>query len=217
MTDHRTPDAVKRLPLPECETFFEPESSYIRMKRTEFQNLLNSQKDRVFGHAVYFLRNREDAEDVTQEVFVKLWNHWDSIDTGKAEAWLMAVTHRQCIDAYRRRARARARGEADGCGERNPGAGNGVREAAPPVWPDPLTDFELNETQATLLEAMNGLPAATRGMMLMHYFEDMTLERIGEVLGMTPNAVKVAIHRGRRNLGEILRMKYPEWLEEIRT
>jgi DNA-directed RNA polymerase specialized sigma24 family protein len=63
---------------------------------------------------------------------------------------------------------------------------------------------------------MAGLPAATRSMMLMHYFEDMTCERIGEALGMTPNAVKVAIHRGRKNLGEILRIKYPEWSEEMR-
>jgi RNA polymerase sigma-70 factor (ECF subfamily) len=213
MTVDRTPDSVKRLHPLRRETFYGFASSYKRMKRTAFQNLLNSQKDRVFGHAVYFLRNREDAEDVTQEVFVKLWNHWDSIDAGKAEAWLMRVTHRQCIDAHRRRVRARRRGEADACAEWDPDA----RGDTAPVSPsDPQHDFELNETQRTLIEAMGGLPAATRSMMLMHYFEDMTLECIGEVLGMTPNAVKVAIHRGRKNLGEILRTKYPEWSEEIR-
>jgi RNA polymerase sigma-70 factor, ECF subfamily len=186
------------------------------MKRTSFQNLLNSHKDRVFGHALYFLRNREDAEDVTQEVFVKLWNHWDSIDTEKAGAWLTAVTHRQCIDAHRRRARARRRGGTDVAGEWDSGSagiGPGTTDIPPS---DPQLDFELNESQRTLLEAMAGLPAPTRSMMLMHYFEDMTCERIGEALGMTPNAVKVAIHRGRKNLGEILRIKYPEWSEEMR-
>ena len=213
MTMDRTPDSPGRLHPLRRETFLASASSYKWMKRTAFQNLLNSQKDRVFGHAVYFLRNREDAEDVTQEVFVKLWNHWDSIGAGKAEAWLMRVTHRQCIDAHRRRARARRRGETDACGAWDPD----VQGDAAPLSPsDPQLDFELNETQRTLIEAMAGLPAATRSMMLMHYFEDMTIESIGEVLGMTANAVKVAIHRGRRHLGEILRTKYPEWSEETR-
>jgi RNA polymerase sigma-70 factor, ECF subfamily len=187
------------------------------MKRAEFQNLLNSHKDRVYGHAVYFLRNREDAEDVTQEVFVKLWNHWDSIDRGKAEAWLMRVTHRQCVDVFRRKTRARRREAPDFRGDGDSDEPNGPARAAPLSPSGPELEFELSETQRTLIEAMDGLPAATRSMMLMHYFEDMTHERIGEVLGMTPNAVKVAIHRGRRNLGEILRTKYPEWTEEIRA
>jgi RNA polymerase sigma factor (sigma-70 family) len=186
------------------------------MKRTEFQNLLNSHKDRVYGHAVYFLRNREDAEDVTQEVFVKLWNHWDSIDMEKAESWLMRVAHRQCIDSFRRRARARRRETPDACGDRDSDTLNDGPPTASFYPSDPELEFELNENQRTLIDAMDGLPAATRSMMLMHYFEDITMECIGEVLGMTPNAVKVAIHRGRKNLGEILRTKYPKWTEEIR-
>jgi RNA polymerase sigma factor (sigma-70 family) len=184
------------------------------MKRAAFQNLLNSQKDRVFGHAVYFLRNREDAEDVTQEVFVKLWNHWDSIDLEKAEAWLMRVTHRQCIDTFRCRARARRREAPD---DRDLQALDDGIQRIPSSLPDPELEFELNENQRNLLVAMEDLPAATRGMMLMHYFEGMTHEYIGEIMGMTSNAVKVTIHRGRKHLGAILREKYPEWSEEMRT
>jgi RNA polymerase sigma-70 factor (ECF subfamily) len=188
------------------------------MKRTFFQNLLAAHKGRVFSHAYYFLRNREDAEDVTQEVFLKLWNHWEAIDKEKAESWLMRVTHRQCIDAYRRRARLRLLVAPSAAGGREPDWVNTPPPADHcPAAGNPEEEFELNETHRTLLDAMDGLPAITRSLMLMHYFEGLAHNRIAEIMGMTETAVKVAVHRGRRAMGEILKAKHPEWVEEKRT
>jgi hypothetical protein len=65
-------------------------SSYYS-ERTTF-NLLKINRDRVFSHACYVLHNREDAEDVTQEVFVKLWERGKEINPDKADGRDIAET-----------------------------------------------------------------------------------------------------------------------------
>jgi RNA polymerase sigma-70 factor (ECF subfamily) len=164
------------------------------MDRAFFQELLQKHRDRVFSHARYVLHNREDAEDVAQEVFVKLWEHGRDVDPAKTEAWIMRVTHNACIDCCRRRSRNR-KGE-DRLHFDSPGAGLNCD--------DPSVLYELNETQRALLSAMDALPASVRSLILMHYFQDMPMEQIGETVGMTPNAVKVAVHRGRKLLRKTL-------------
>jgi len=174
-----------------------------------FHNLLRKHRDRVFSHAWYVLRNREDAEDVTQEVFVKLWEHGKEIDPGKTEAWIMRVTHNACIDCCRRRSRKQKRQrdlEAEGAAD--------AAAWRPQEW-DPEGAFEWTETQRILLSAMDELPASVRSLLLMHYFQDMPMDRIGEAVGMSESAVKVAVHRGRKKLKKALIKRNPEWSRRI--
>lgn len=53
--------------------------------------------------ARYSLRSAADADDIAQEVFVKLWQHWPKIDPDKQLSWLLRVTHNAIIDFVRRR------------------------------------------------------------------------------------------------------------------
>ncbi len=178
------------------------------MDAPAFQNLLRKHRDRVFSHAYYFLRNREDAEDVAQEVFVKLWENRNAVDLQKVEAWLMRVVHNQCIDCHRRRSRIRNREETGGNGQW------GSRSAGGEAETDPEREFDLSETQATLLAAMQNLSPAVRSMLLMHYFEDLDFEKIAGIMGLTENAVKVAVHRGRKKLKTLLETRHSEMVEE---
>jgi RNA polymerase sigma-70 factor (ECF subfamily) len=73
------------------------------MDHPQFTQLLQSNRDQVFSHALYCLRDPEDAQDVTQEAFVKLWRNLDNIEPGKAESWLKRVAHNLCIDLIRKR------------------------------------------------------------------------------------------------------------------
>ncbi len=72
------------------------------MKRQIYTELLASHKDRIYSHALYSLRDAHDAEDVTQEVFLKLWDRYEEIDPEKIGGWLTRVTHNLCIDQSRR-------------------------------------------------------------------------------------------------------------------
>jgi len=73
------------------------------MKLKKFKNIVKDNKDKVFSYAMYFLHNMQDAEDVTQDVFVKLWNKRDSVDVKRIVPWLMRVTHNHCIDIIRQK------------------------------------------------------------------------------------------------------------------
>ncbi len=179
------------------------------MKKASFPKLVQQHKDRVFGYSYYFLRNREDAEDVTQDVFVRLWQHWDEIDQHKIKAWVMQVAHHRCIDFTRKRKRIH---EDVYETTSHPG-----KIAYPPssAMQNPDEQFELNETQRLLLNVLEGLPERTKSMMLMHYFQDLKFDTIAEILDININTVKVTVHRGRKMLKSAIEREYPEMAEVL--
>ena len=177
------------------------------MKKASFPKIVQQHKDRVFGYSYYFLRNREDAEDVTQDVFVRLWQHWDNIDKNKIRAWVMQVAHHRCIDFTRKRKRIYQDAYKTAS---NP---NGLVHQLSTEMQDPNEQFELNETQRLLLHVLEGLPERTKSMMLMHYFQDLKFETIADILDVNINTVKVTVHRGRKMVKEVIEKKYPEMAE----
>lgn len=173
------------------------------MKRRNYQNLLRKHQDRVFSYALYMLRTKEDAEDVTQEVFIKMWRHWDNIDETKREAWMMRVAHNYCIDLLRSKAGNRkywsSLDDKMHQLDRNPDA-----------WLTPDAQFARDERQQSLLKALSELPEKTRSMMLLHYYQGYKFQEIGEIMGLSLSVVKTSLHRGRKQLSRILKSRYPE-------
>ena len=71
--------------------------------QNEYRQAIEQYRQKVVTLARYSLRSAADAEDIAQEVFVKLWHHWPSVDADRRLAWLMRVTHNAVIDFTRRR------------------------------------------------------------------------------------------------------------------
>lgn len=167
------------------------------MDHALFTQLLESNRDRVYSQALYCLRDPEDAQDVTQDAFVKLWRNLDDIAPDKAAGWLMRVNHNLCIDLIRRRKSQRKNfgyPDADILDRLPAGeTGQGAEEA-----------LQLDQQQRALLEAMETLPAETRSVMVMHYFQEMKLAEIAATVGKTVSALKVQIHRARKSLRLVL-------------
>jgi RNA polymerase sigma-70 factor, ECF subfamily len=165
------------------------------MDETAFREFLQANQDRVFSYAWYFLRHREDAEDVTQEAFVRLWRQCPAGDDPGRQAWLTRVVHNLCVDADRRRrvrdgrVRQAAEGELEQHPDRNAGAG------------DRLEAAQKRDRQRDAVEqALAALPADTRGLVLLHYWQGLSLRDISRTLGVNENTVKVKVHRARRAL-----------------
>jgi RNA polymerase sigma-70 factor (ECF subfamily) len=168
------------------------------MDRRRFAELLAQHKDRIYGMALYSLRDAHEAEDVTQEAFLKLWDRYGEIDPDKAGGWLTRVTHNLCVDHARRR-----RAQRNNFGQPDPEAVQAlVAEDGPGA--DPARSLDLDERQRELLAALDTLTPETRNVMLMHYFQGMKLHEIGEVLGKSVSALKVQIHRARKSLRLVL-------------
>ncbi len=168
------------------------------MRNQLFTELLANHRDRIYSHALYTLRDRHDAEDVTQEAFLKLWNRYHEIDPEKISGWLMRVTHNLCIDHVRRRQAS----------NKNFGHPDPDAVATLATGPDDTTDpehrLDLTQRQQALLTAMQTLSPETRSVMIMHYFQEMKLHEIGATLGKSVSALKVQMHRARKSLRLVL-------------
>lgn len=168
------------------------------MDNSNFMNLLEAHRDRVYSYLLYSLRDRDDAEDLTQEVFLRLWRQKGACEPDRAEAWLIRVAHNLCVDLARRRKTVRKHlGRADETAlEKLPSAGGS--------WQSPESSLQQSQARQEILTAMGTLPDETRSVMMMHYFQGLRLQDIARILGKQTSTVKVQIHRARKALRLVL-------------
>ena len=165
------------------------------MDASAFERVAREHKDRVHGHAIWLLRDREDARDVAQEVLVRLWKNLDRVPEEAAKGWLMATTHRLCIDRHRRRA---ARPEVP----ENPDLPFDQHTASPDPGPDRIAHG--GGVGSAIERALQILVPRDRAAVLMREVEGMTYEEIALALEIPVGTVKAALHRSRERLRERL-------------
>ncbi|HAT25427.1 MAG TPA: hypothetical protein DCS89_00315 [Gammaproteobacteria bacterium] len=154
----------------------------------QYRQATEQHRQRIYSFAYYSLRAREDAEDVTQEVFIKLWQHWQKIDHGKLTAWLMRVAHNAVIDHVRKQRPAQANLDhyAD------------VDEQASST--DEVGKIDQQFFREQLQLAIKSLDNPFRSIIVMRDVQGLSYADIQESLGMSESQVKVYLHRGRRKL-----------------
>ena len=72
------------------------------IRQIRFKLLIKQYKNRVYSYAIYMLKNRMDADDITQEVFIRLWKNIDNFNMGSAASYIMKITHNLCLDYIRK-------------------------------------------------------------------------------------------------------------------
>ena len=168
-----------------------------------FAELLARYRQPIYGLCLRMVRDREQARDLAQEVFIKVFSLLDRYDEQYAFAsWLFRIASNHCID-YLRRNRLRFI-SLDGL----TGPDGEAREM--PV-PDraPLPDRQLagREAIAKVEEIIDELPPHYRLMIQLRHGEDMSYEQIAQVLDMPLGTVKARIHRARALIQSLLREK----------
>ncbi len=148
---------------------------------------------RVFGLCRYMLDSRENAEDATSEVFLKLQRAIDGYDGSiPFPSWLLRVAGNQCIDVLRRRKRGRqviAEGEEEAA----------VVEAASP-GPSPLGAVLGQEERAQVRDAIARLPENYRLPLVLRYYSELSYDEIAQQLGLQRNYVAALIFRAKQEL-----------------
>jgi RNA polymerase sigma-70 factor (ECF subfamily) len=164
-----------------------------------FKNLVEKHRDWVYTFAFYNLGDREEAEDTTQEVMMRLWNNLENVNEETVTAWIRRVTTNACIDTVRRRRAYRARivasGEADDFAQ------------AVSHEPEPDVSAESSELRAYIQTALATLKEPYRSIVIMREIQDMKYEQISEGLHLPLNTIKSYLHRGRSMLRDQLREK----------
>ena len=153
------------------------------MDKQAYTEAVRRNSQRVFLLALSFTRQRQDAEDVMQTVFLKLWKHpVEFTDETHMDKWLTKVT----VNESRSLLRARAR--------------------------DPISIEELETLGAVaeqpeereLIAAVMQLPEPLRAVIHLHYYEDLPVKEIADLLKISQAAVKMRLVRGRNLLKSAL-------------
>ena len=163
--------------------------------KVDFDALYRDHYVRVFGLCLRMLRGRAQAEDATQEVFVRAYRALDRYDTRQPfAAWVLGIAGNHCVDLIRRRAREpRLFGDPD--------AEVAGLESEAPEPPDALVDAERGEE---LHAAIAALPDKYRLPLVLTYYNEWSYDQVAAELGITRNHVGVLLLRARRSLRRAL-------------
>ena len=156
----------------------------------------------VFGLAVRMLGDASEAEDVSQTVFLKAFERFDTLaGSDTAAGWLRTVTTNLCLNHLSRyRARWRLFSQRRPAGEdtRQP---DEERVATPASQAD---DLERSEEHDHIELGLRRLPAHQRAPLVLFHFEERSYQDIAALLGISLAKVKTDIHRGREALRQLL-------------
>lgn len=169
---------------------------------TAFEDTAQRYQRRVYSFARYLLSSREEAEDVTQEVLLRLWRHRQGVDEERLGSWLLRVTRNACYDLLRKRRSETAAGMAPGLDEE-------AAEAVASSEPDPRARAEARSFRRRLLAALAEVGEPYKSVIILREVQGLSHREIGEALGIPEVTVRVHLHRGRKRLREILKEDVP--------
>jgi len=154
----------------------------------KYRQWVKEYQDQAWTVARYILKDAQEAEDATQEAFVKLWNHQDSIDPNRVKSWLMKVTRNGCLDRLRRRRDNVEFDESYMAGEAS----------------GPMQGAAASETAAWLKRAISGLKEPYRSLVVLRDVNQHSYEEVAGMLELNLAQVKTYLHRARKQLREQL-------------
>lgn len=154
------------------------------MTEREYNECVNQYADNVYRFILKNLRHIEDAKDVVQGAFEKLWVNKDKVDNGRSKSYLFTIAYNQMIDHIRKNKRIVLN---EDFGEDAKGA-----------------DVQKHDTKRILNEALARLSEKQRSLVLLKDYEGYSYEEIGQITGLNESQVKVYLHRARLQLREYI-------------
>ncbi|ADI02173.1 MAG TPA: sigma-70 family RNA polymerase sigma factor [Syntrophothermus lipocalidus] len=163
-----------------------------------FEELVHRYQRQVFTIAYRMTNQREEAEDIAQEVFITVYQKLYQFDTSRRFApWIQRITVNTCITRLRKKKKVVLVNFEDNISNR-----------ADPFlnidYNDPAVVYDREELKLDLKEALLQLPESYRAMLILRYQLDMSNQEIADALGITRENVEVKMHRARKSLRKVL-------------
>ncbi len=155
--------------------------------RTEedIERTFDTYADTIYSLSLMMLKNKSDAEDVVQDVFVKYMRYEKTFaDDEHKKAWLLRVANNLCIDHIRYNGRHR-------------------EESI-----DYISDLSIKEESTGILEALGKLPERYRIILILHYVHEYKVREISEILKISESASKMRLKKGRELLEKLYRREF---------
>lgn len=152
-----------------------------------FAELYEKYANDVLRMCYFYLADRQKAEDVCQDVFVRLITTTPDLQEGKEKAWLLKVAMNRCRDLWR------------GAWLKRVVLGSPMFELVPA--PD---EFSQKDDQQELMGAINELPAMFKEVILLHYYQGYSITEIAEMMDLPEGTISSRLSRGRKKLETIM-------------
>ena len=162
-----------------------------------WESIVQQYRRKVFNVAYKFVGRHEEAEDLTQDIFIKIFKSLGTFDRrANFQTWLISVSRNLCIDHYRsvRQERQAIDRQID------------PNELSPVAHePGPIAAIEQQDRVLLLREALAALPESLRKAVLMRDIQELTYQEIADKLQLPEGTVKSRINRGRTELARQIR------------
>ena len=156
------------------------------MDRKEYNIAVKELSNHLYNFAFKFLRSEEDAQDIVQDVFEKLWINRRKIDSLKVKSWMFTTAHHTMINFLNRSRRSV----------------NMENNKLPEIVKQEVNIFESNEL---VQRAVSILPPVQRSIILLRDLEGYSYQEISVVMNLTDSQVKVYLFRARKKIKKQLK------------
>lgn len=154
------------------------------MTAREYNDCVNRYADNVYRFILKNLRHEEDARDVVQSAFEKLWINREQVESERSKSYLFTIAYNQMIDHIRKHKRVNLRDEFK----------EDIR----------IQDRPQHNMKKVLEDALNRLSETAKSLVLLKDYEGYSYEEIGQITGLNESQVKVYLHRARLQLKNYL-------------
>jgi len=154
------------------------------MTEREYNQCVHQYADNVFRFIVKNLKHEEDARDVVQSAFEKLWRNREQVEVATAKSYLFTIAYHQMIDHLRKVKRMSLQDDFS----------NDTR----------TVQQQTPQLKKTLQEALNRLSETQRSLVMLKDYEGYSYEEIGKIMDLNESQVKVYLHRARITLKNYL-------------
>ena len=153
----------------------------------DFEDLYQRYASDVLRVSYFYLGDRQKAEDVCQDVFVRLLTNAPNLSEGREKAWLLKVALNRCRDLWR------------GAWVKRVVLGSPTFELIPA--PD---ETERKDDEEVMMKAIHELPTVFREVIMLHYYQGYGISEIAEMMELPEGTISSRLSRGRKKLESIL-------------
>lgn len=154
------------------------------MTEREYNECVRTWSDNVYRFILKNLRHEEDARDVVQTAFEKMWRNREEVDAQRSKSYLFTVAYHQMIDHIRKVKRVQLKEEFSETSS--------------------VQHRPANNLKKVLEEALGRLSETQRSLVLLKDYEGYSYDEIGQITGLSESQVKVYLHRARVQLKNYL-------------
>jgi len=163
-----------------------------------FSKIMEKYNARIFSYARRYINNNEDAQDITQDIFIKVFKalpNWEPKAT--FQTWLYTIARNRCIDHFRARSRRTTYSLDDDDEQIDMPVATSLRS-------NPERMAREREIGRYIRNALTQLSPKQRDVFILYHYEGLQIKDIAKVLGISEGTVKVHHHRAMKKLNEIL-------------